>query len=196
MTLIPGLDNWQRPCQLTTALPPIVYWTADTLQWRHNECDDVSNHQPHDCLILNRLFRRRSRKHQSSASLAFVRGIHRWPVNSSQKRPVTRKMCAFDDVIMSVWDKRNFWSPGGPPLADHWVAQSVLSGPLRLCAVRIWQYSLFSMWSFDGKGFGSPNGPPWWIFRSPSRFIGRFRPPGDLLFYWLLGRNNIDLSMA
>ena len=29
------------------------------------------------------------RKHQSSASLAFVRGIHRWPVNSPHKRPVT-----------------------------------------------------------------------------------------------------------
>ena len=40
------------------------------------------------------------RKHQSSASLAFVRGIHRWPVNSSHKWPVTRKMFPFDDVIM------------------------------------------------------------------------------------------------
>ena len=40
------------------------------------------------------------RKHQSSASLAFVRGIHRGPVNSPHKWPVTRKMFAFDDVIM------------------------------------------------------------------------------------------------
>ena len=32
-----------------------------TLQWRHNGRDSVSNHQPHDCL-LNRLFRRRSKK--------------------------------------------------------------------------------------------------------------------------------------
>ena len=31
------------------------------------------------------------RKHQSSESLAFVRGIHRWPVNSPHKSPVTRK---------------------------------------------------------------------------------------------------------
>ena len=30
-----------------------------SLQWRHNERDGVSNHQPHDCL-LNSLFRRRS----------------------------------------------------------------------------------------------------------------------------------------
>ena len=40
------------------------------------------------------------RKHQSSASLAFVRGSHRWPVNSPHKAPVTRKMLPFDDVIL------------------------------------------------------------------------------------------------
>ena len=40
------------------------------------------------------------RKHQGSASLAFVRGIHRWPVNSPHKGPVMRKMFPFDDVIM------------------------------------------------------------------------------------------------
>ena len=40
------------------------------------------------------------RKHHSSVSLAFVRGVHRWPVNSPQKWPVTRKMFPFDDVIM------------------------------------------------------------------------------------------------
>ena len=32
-----------------------------TLQWRLNECDGVSNHRPLDC-VLNRLFRRRSKK--------------------------------------------------------------------------------------------------------------------------------------
>ena len=40
------------------------------------------------------------RKHQSSASQAFVRGIHRWPVNSLHKGLVTRKMFPFDNVIM------------------------------------------------------------------------------------------------
>ena len=39
------------------------------------------------------------RKHQSSASLAFVRGIHRGPVNSPHKWPVTRKMFPFDDIF-------------------------------------------------------------------------------------------------
>ena len=40
------------------------------------------------------------RKHQSSASLAFVRGVHRGPVNFPHKWPITRKMFPFDDVIM------------------------------------------------------------------------------------------------
>ena len=40
------------------------------------------------------------RKHQSSASLASCAGIHRRPVNSPHKCPVTRKMFRFDDVIM------------------------------------------------------------------------------------------------
>ena len=47
-------------------------------------------------------------KHQSSASLAFVRGIHRGPVNSPHKWPVTRKMFPFDDIIMSCCS--TFWN--------------------------------------------------------------------------------------
>ena len=50
------------------------------------------------------------RKHQSSALLAFVWGIHRWPVNSPHKWPVTRKMFPFDDVIMcSVCDSNKLY---------------------------------------------------------------------------------------
>ena len=40
------------------------------------------------------------RKHQSSASLAFVREIHRWAVNSAHKGPITRNIFPFDDVII------------------------------------------------------------------------------------------------
>ena len=47
------------------------------------------------------------RQDQRSASLAFVRGIHRWPVNSPHKWPVTRKMFPFDDVIMRI-DRTDF----------------------------------------------------------------------------------------
>ena len=43
------------------------------------------------------------RKHQNPASLAFVRGIHRWPMNSPHKWSVTRNMFPFDDVIMKKY---------------------------------------------------------------------------------------------
>ena len=43
------------------------------------------------------------RKHQSSASMAFVWGIHRGPVNSPHKWPVMGKMFPFYDVIMRTW---------------------------------------------------------------------------------------------
>ena len=42
-------------------------------------------------------------KHQSSASLAFLTGIHWWLVNSPHKGPVTRKMFPFDDAIMVIY---------------------------------------------------------------------------------------------
>ena len=53
-------------------------------------------------------------KRQSSVSLAFVWGIHRGPVNSPHKGPVTRKMLPFDDVIMS-------WTISDP---SHWRIQA------------------------------------------------------------------------
>ena len=49
------------------------------------------------------------RKHQNSASLAFVRVIHRGPVNSPHKWPVTRKMFPFDDVIMAAFQSLQQW---------------------------------------------------------------------------------------
>ena len=58
-----------------------------TLQWRHNERHSVSNHRHFDC-FLSRLSGAHQTKHQSSASLAFVEGIHRWPVDSPHKGPV------------------------------------------------------------------------------------------------------------
>ena len=67
------------------------------------------------------------RKHQSSASLAFVWGNHRGPVNSPHKWPVTRKMFPFDDVIMtftleSRWPYNfyaiSFWTHW-PPRVTH-----------------------------------------------------------------------------
>ena len=55
-------------------------------------------------------------KHQSSASLAFVRGIHRGPVNFPHKWPLTRKMFPSDDVIMVVLSLDAVWPLANPIL--------------------------------------------------------------------------------
>ena len=62
-----------------------------SLQWLHNEHDGV----PYDqCFVScsTVCWGIDQRKHQSSASLAFVRGIHRWLVDSPHKGPVTQRI--------------------------------------------------------------------------------------------------------
>ena len=72
------------------------------------------------CLIspTSRVFtqpfiRAQIKKHQSFASLAFLRGVHRWPLNFPHKAPVTRNMDPFNDVIApnaigAITQSRNF----------------------------------------------------------------------------------------
>ena len=72
---------------------------ARSLHWRHNDHDGVSNHQPRSCL-LNRLFRRRSKKTSKLYVTGLYAGTSPGPVNSPHKGPVTRKTFPFDDVIM------------------------------------------------------------------------------------------------
>ena len=52
------------------------------------------------------------RKHQSSPSLAFVWRIHRWPVNSPHKWPITRKIFPIDDVFMPSATWYWWWTNG------------------------------------------------------------------------------------
>ena len=90
---------WQWQANLEYSTKHSV--TRESLLWRHNGRNGISNHQPNDCLH-NRLFRRGSKKTSSAASLAFLREINRWPVNSPHKRPVTQKMFPFDIVIRMI----------------------------------------------------------------------------------------------
>ena len=80
-----------------------LFGIFDTLRWRHNDHAGVSNHQPHGCL-LNRFFRRRSKKTSKLLVTGLCVGNSPGPVNSPHKGPVTRKMFPFDDVIMSQRD--------------------------------------------------------------------------------------------
>ena len=84
------------------------------LQWCHNDHDGVSNHQPHGCL-LNRLFRRKSKKISKLRVTGLCVGNSSGPVNSPHKGPFTRKMFPFDDVIIvhsfdsSDADNKTWW---------------------------------------------------------------------------------------
>ena len=79
---------------------PLVW--AYPLQWRPNGRARWRLKSPASGLLTQPLIQGADHlKHQSSPSLAFIRGIHRWPVNSPHKGPVTRKMFLFDDVI--IW---------------------------------------------------------------------------------------------
>ena len=65
-----------------------MWWS---LQWRHNERDGVSSHQPHDCL-LHRLFGRGSKKTSKLRITGLCAGNSPGPVNSQHKELVMQKM--------------------------------------------------------------------------------------------------------
>ena len=70
------------------------------LQWRHNGRDGVSNHQPHDCL-LNRLFRRRSKKISKLRLTGLCAGYSPVTGEFSAKKASNSENVSIDDVIMS-----------------------------------------------------------------------------------------------
>ena len=92
---------YQRPrCDILSLVYVGDSWSYGALRWRHHGHDSVSNTSL--TIVYSTVHSDADqRKHQSSASLAFVRVIHRGPVNSPHKWPVTRKMFPFDDVIMN-----------------------------------------------------------------------------------------------
>ena len=99
------------------------------------------------------------RKHQSSASLDFVRGIHRWLVNSPHKWPVTRKMFPFDDVIMGCskvdpWFHppkvlfHDYFSPSGEQLEQRILSYKQNN---RLCSNISQILLLYKVWGYYNK---------------------------------------------
>ena len=83
---------------MTTSLFLYPHSFFIALQWRHNkfayQITGVTIIYSTICSGADK------KKHQSSASLAFVTRIDRWTVNSPQKGPVTRQKFPFDDVII------------------------------------------------------------------------------------------------
>ena len=67
-----------------------------SLQWRHNGCDSVSNHQPHDC-FLNRLFRRRSKKTSKLRVTGLCEG------NSPGTGEFLTQMASYAEIFFVWW---------------------------------------------------------------------------------------------
>ena len=83
------------------------------------------------------------RKHQSSLSLAFVRAIHRWSVNSPHKWPVTWNAFPFGDVIMCNVPNMNYMYGTG----FHWWIN-----PNSFCYSQ-WNFQLNTTWNHDLRPF-------------------------------------------
>ena len=96
------LNLWRLRLQLTRCLfAQRSYCTFDTEHYNDVIMTTIASQITSLTIVYSTVYSDADQsKHQSSASLAFVWGIHRGPVNSPHKWPVTRKMFPFDDVIM------------------------------------------------------------------------------------------------
>ena len=88
---------------------PVGLWTGIPLHWRHNGCDRVSNHQPHDCL-LNRLFRHRSKKTLKLRATGLCAGNSPVPgrTNGQWRGKCFHLMTSSFSLLVSIgsWDAR------------------------------------------------------------------------------------------
>ena len=107
-----GQDNWLQSLNGTLVFMSCNYKyltdpaeVASTLQWRHNERDSVSHHQPHNCL-LNRLIRRRSKK----TSKLRVTGLCAGSSPGTGEFPAQMASCAEN---VSIWWRHHGWGSKG-----------------------------------------------------------------------------------
>ena len=105
-----SIDLCWCKCRVETPYDTVYYITVSS-----NDRHGVANHRSIECLF-NSLFRLTTKKHQSSHYCPFVRGIHRWPVDSPHKGPVTPKMFPFGDIIICIKILREAW---------HWQVQDI-----------------------------------------------------------------------
>ena len=107
LSMFPGTNSLtldsESDCPITSAatLKSMHNWSDWSSHYDDVVMDTVASQITSLAIVYSTVYSGADqRKHQSSAFLAFVRGIHRGPVNSPHKWPVTRKMFPFDDVIM------------------------------------------------------------------------------------------------
>ena len=114
------------------------------LQWRQNERDGVSNHQRRDCL-LNRLFRRRSKKTSKLCVIGLCEGNSPMTSELPVQRASYAEMFPFDVVVMKMperilWQGLNFLNIVHNGSVIHWqkiteIVIKILFYKLRLSTV-------------------------------------------------------------
>ena len=111
--LITAILRNDGACCLAIIFGAAILVNLHSFRWRNNRRDGVSNHQSHYCL-LNRLFRRRSKKTSKPCVTGLCAGNSTVTSDSPHKWLVTWKMFPFDDVIMLyVATSATHWRPGG-----------------------------------------------------------------------------------
>ena len=94
--------------------------TCKPKPWRYNGRRGVSNHQLFDCL-LNRLFRRRSKKTSKLRVIGLCEGNSPVTGEFPAQSPVTRKMFPFDDVTMIRKYSTKSWCLRMLLIFQHWL---------------------------------------------------------------------------
>ena len=119
------------------------------------------------------------RKHHSSASLAFVWGIHRGPVNSPHKWPVTRKMFLYDVIIIENYRYNIFVWNWVFPMLDMHMQQYICF--IKLCIFLTYNQRFWSRWIFATDEI-------WTCNLQPYANAVSFKPsgPDTLLFMFFL----------
>ena len=87
--------HWSQSTFSERPVESLPWLYPETLQWRHNGRDGVSNHQPHHCYSTV-YSGADQRKHSSSASLAFVS-----PVNLAASIPINSKHMKYPAIEAS-----------------------------------------------------------------------------------------------
>ena len=88
-------ENWYYPLIIIEAISKLIHYNDVIMSTMASQVISLTIVYPTVNLGADK------KTHQSSASLAFVRGIYQWPVNFWRKGPVAWKIFPFDDVMMS-----------------------------------------------------------------------------------------------
>ena len=110
-----GMDKTSLENMYDIRSPLCVFVFCDfiiTLQWHHNGRYGVSNHQPHDCL-LNRLFRRRSKK------IPKLRATGLCAENSPVTGEFPAQMASNAENVTIWWRHHESWVPPCDPFTTY-----------------------------------------------------------------------------